>query len=100
MSTRITTILAVVIMAVTVSATASAACPPRALSRCIDRDASVDLNSVPDIANRIVRNEPAAERQEQPAVGSNAPTAYTGPTVGAIQTGKRIPTIGYSWSLE
>ena len=100
MSTWITTTLAVAILAVTANATTKAGCPPRVSSRCIDRDAGLDFNSVSDIANRIVRDEPAAQKREPPAVGSSTPTPYTGPTVGAIQSGKRTPTIGYSWSLE
>jgi hypothetical protein len=100
MGTWIATTLAVAMMAVAFGAAANAGCAPRGSHRCVDSGAGVDFNSVSDIANRIVREEPATQTPEKPAIARTTSTPYTGPTVGAIPSAKRTPTIGYSWSLE
>lgn len=100
MSTWIATTLAAAILTVTFGAASNAGCAPRGPYRCVDGASGVDFNSVSDIASRIVREEPAAQKPKNPATGPTTPTPYTGPTFGAIQSGKRTPTVGYSWSLE
>ena len=59
----------------------------------------VNLNSVPDIASKIVNEEPISAKQGKSATEPTAPAPYTGPIVG-VTSGKPAPTVGYSWSLE
>jgi hypothetical protein len=98
MSAWITTALALAIAAV-LAGSANAGCVPRGSGRCIDTGSAIDLNSVSDIASKIVNEEPIGKKQERPVTVPAAPTPYTGPIFGAAP-GKRTPTVGYSWSLE
>jgi hypothetical protein len=99
MSAWITTALVLAITAGMAGTAANASCAPKAATRCFDTGAAVDLNSVRDIANKIVGEEPIDRPREKPTAGTVAPTPYTGPILGAAP-GKRTPTVGYSWSLE
>jgi hypothetical protein len=99
MSAWITTTLAFAITAVMAGMPADAGCVPRGSGHCIDTGSAVDLNSVSDIASKIVNEEPSGKKQNGPVIEPAAPTPYTGPIVGAAP-GKRTPTVGYSWSLE
>ena len=98
MSAWIATTLALTITAV-LAGSANAGCVPRGSGRCIDTGSAVDLNSVSDIASKIVNEEPIGKEQERRVTEPAVPTTYTGPTFGAAP-GKRTPTVGYSWSLE
>jgi|HubBroStandDraft_1064217.scaffolds.fasta_scaffold425412_1 hypothetical protein len=90
------------------SAGAFAACPPNPVkppthptkpptpttTKC------VDLGAVPTISENIVAAEPAP-KPKNPADSAGTPAPYTGPTVGMAAPGvKRVPTVGYRWSLE
>jgi hypothetical protein len=100
MSAWIPTTLALAIMAAAaVPAADAGSCVPRKSSRCGDNSSAVDLNSVPDITKQIVNQEPAAQKQQTPAVEPTAAAPYTGPLIG-ITSGKPTPTVGYSWSLQ
>jgi hypothetical protein len=99
MSAWITTTLALAITAVLTGSTATAGCSPRGSGRCIDTGSAVDLNSVSEIASKIVNEEPIGQKQERQVTEPVAPTPYTGPIFGAAP-GKRTPTVGYSWSLQ
>jgi hypothetical protein len=102
MSVRIATTLVLAITAVTAAAKVDAgSCGPKYPYHCTNNadGQSIDLNSVPEITNKIVREEPAIQSQQKPVNNPAAALPYTGPIVG-ITSGKRAPTVGYSWSLE
>jgi hypothetical protein len=100
MSAWIATTLVVVITAVTVAATAEAgSCGPKNSYRCSESGQGIDLSSVPDITKKIVGDESVTQSQKKPVIDPAAASPYTGPIVG-ITSGKRAPTVGYSWSLE
>jgi len=100
MSARIATILAIAVAATLPGAAAKGACAVGSSHRCVDTGSPVNLNSVPEIASKIVSEEPISAKQAKPATEPTAPATYTGPIVGVTNSGKRAPTVGYSWSLE
>jgi hypothetical protein len=102
MSVRIATTLVLAIAAVTAAATADAgSCGPKYPYPCTNNTGgqSIDLNSVSDITNKIVGEEPVIQGHQKPVINPAAAAPYNGPIVG-ITSGKRAPTVGYSWSLE
>ena len=99
MSARIAAILAIAVAAAMPGEAAKAACAVSSSHRCVDTGSPVDLNSLPDIASKIVGEEPISAKQGKSATEGTAPAPYTGPIVG-VTSGKRAPTVGYSWSLE
>ena len=99
MSARIGAILAIALAATLPGAAAKAACAAKSSYRCVDTGSPVNLNSVPDIASKIVGEEPISAKPDKPAFVPAAPAPYTGPIVG-VTSGKPAPTVGYSWSLE
>ena len=102
MNLRIATTLVLDIAAVMAAATVDAgSCGPKYPYHCTNNTGrqSIDLNSISDITNKIVRDEPAIQSQQKPVNNPAAASPYTGPIVG-ITSGKRAPTVGYSWSLE
>ena len=72
MSVRIAAILAIVVAANDAGAGAKAACAVKSSHRCVETGSPVNLNSVPDIASKIVGEEPISAKQAKPA---NEPTA-------------------------
>lgn len=99
MSVWTVTILALAIAAATAFAVDAGPCGPKNLRHCADNGQNIDLNSVPDITKKIVGEEPVVKSQNKP-LNEPAPTGpYTGPIFG-VTSGKRTPTVGYSWSLE
>jgi hypothetical protein len=99
MSARIATTLAIAVAAAIAGTPANAACAVKGPYGCADTGSAVNLNSVPDIASKIVGEEPISAKQGKTATEPTAPAPYTGPIVG-VTSGKRAPTVGYSWSLE
>ncbi len=100
MSAWIPTTLAIAVTAVTAATAAhGGSCVPKRSYHCVDSGPGIDLNSVPDITNQIVSQEPIAQKRKNAAIEPTASTPYTGPTVGAT-SGKRRPTVGYSWALQ
>ena len=76
-------------------------CVPTASRPCLTTGKAVDFNSVPDVAKQIVNEEPISAPQKNPLSQPVPAASYTGPIFGATTTsGKRTPTVGYSWSLE
>ena len=100
MSRRIATILAFAVAATLPGAAAKGACAVGSSLRCVDAASPVNLNSISDIASKIVSEEPISAKQGNPATEPTAPAPYTGPIVGVTNSGKRAPTVGYLWSLE
>ncbi len=100
MSAWTATTLVLIITAVTAAATADAgSCGPKNLYPCANNGQNIDLNSVPDITKKIVGEEPIAQEQNKPVNEPAAALPYTGPIFG-VTSGKRTPTVGYSWRLE
>ena len=99
MSVRIAAILAMAVAATLPGAAANAACTAKNSYRCADTSSPVNLNSVPDIASKIIAEEPISAQQGKSATEPTVPAPYTGPIVG-VTSGKPAPKVGYSWSLE
>ena len=102
MSVRIATTLVLAIAAVMANAKADAGpCGPKYPYHCTNNTGgqSIDLGSVSDITNKIVREEPATQTPQKPVNNPAVGLPYTGPIVG-ITSGKPAPTVGYSWSLQ
>jgi hypothetical protein len=99
MSVRIAAILAIAVAATTPGVGAKAACAVNSSHKCADAGSPINLNSVPDIASKIVDGEPIGSKQAKSAAGPIAPAPYSGPIVG-VTSGKPAPKVGYSWSLE
>jgi hypothetical protein len=100
MSAWIATTLAIAVTAVTTGTVVNAGpCVPKRSYHCVDTGLAVDLNSVPDITRKIVSEEPITQKQNKPGIEPATSTPYSGPIVG-VTSGKRTPTVGYSWSLD
>ena len=103
MSAWTATTFALAIIAATAVAADAGSCGPKSTHNCTDNGKNIDLNSVPEITQKIVGEEPAIAKKNKP-LSEPAPAApYTGPIFGATSgatSGKKIPTVGYSWSLE
>jgi hypothetical protein len=101
MSVRIATTLVLAIAAVTAAARADAgSCGPKYPYQCTNNTGqNIDLNSVSDIASKIVSEQPVTQSQKKTVNEPAVAAPYSGPIVG-VTSGKRAPTVGYSWSLE
>ena len=99
MSARIAAILGIAVAAALLGAAATAACPAKSPHPCVDAGSPVNLNSVPDIARKIVSEEPTSAKQDKPATEPAGAAPYSGPIVG-VTSGKPAPKVGYSWSLQ
>jgi hypothetical protein len=99
MSARIAAIFALAVAGTLPGAGAKGACAVGSSHRCVDTGSPVNLNSVPDIASKIVSEEPISAKPDKAAADPTAPAPYTGPIVG-VTSGKPAPTVGYSWSLQ
>ena len=99
MSAWIAGIIATAVAATLPGVAAKGACAVGSSHRCVDTGSPVNLNSVPDIADKIVSEEPSSAKPGKSATEPTAPAPYTGPIVG-VTSGKPAPKVGYSWSLE
>jgi hypothetical protein len=99
MSARIAAIIAMAVAATLSGVGAKGACAVGSSHRCADTGSPVNLSSVPDIASKIVNEEPISAKQGKLTTEPIAPAPYTGPIVG-VTSGKPAPKVGYSWSLE
>jgi hypothetical protein len=100
MSAWTATTLVLAMTVTNIAATADAgSCGSKNSQLCANNGQSLDLNSVKEITNNIVGNEPAVQTQYKSVKETPAASPYTGPIVG-VTSGKRAATIGYSWSLE
>ncbi|HEX3523075.1 MAG TPA: hypothetical protein VHT52_13430 [Stellaceae bacterium] len=99
MSARIAAILAMAVAATLPGVGAKGACAVGSSHRCADTGSPVNLNSVSDIASKIVNEEPISANRGKLTTEPTAPAPYTGPIVG-VTSGKPAPKVGYSWSLE
>jgi hypothetical protein len=90
---------AVVLLAALPAAAGAKGCRPARSHHCFAVPAILDLNSVPDISQRIVDREPAVQPAQRQAISPRSADGYTGPAVGVSKLG-RAPTVGYHWSLN
>jgi hypothetical protein len=77
----------------------AASCRTKSHGNCLGLPATVNFSSVPDISKQIVSEEPAAVKPNTRTLEAPPTTAYTGPMAG-FSSMARVPTVGYSWSLE
>ena len=67
---------------------------------CLSLPATINFSSVPEISNEIVSQEKLQQLQKNPAKTEPAAAPYTGPIIGASPLRGKIPTVGFSWSLD
>ena len=67
---------------------------------CLSLPATINFSSVPEISNEIVSQQKLQQLQKNPAKTEPAAAPYTGPIIGASPLRGRIPTVGFSWSLD
>jgi hypothetical protein len=67
---------------------------------CLNLPATVNFSSVPEISNQIVNQEKPQQLLKNPAKTEPGAVPYTGPIIGVSPLRSRIPTVGYSWSLD
>jgi hypothetical protein len=84
--------------AATVVVAEAGPCGPKSLRHCVTGQ-NLDLNSIPDITQKIVGEEPVIKGKTKPLNEPAPSLPYTGPIFG-VTSGKPAPTVGYSWSLE
>ena len=67
---------------------------------CLNLPATINFSSVPEISKQIVGQEKPEQLQKNPAKTEPGAAPYTGPIIGVSPLRSRIPTVGYSWSLD
>jgi hypothetical protein len=67
---------------------------------CLNLPATINFSSVPEISNQIVSQEKPQQLQKNPATTEPGTAPYTGPIIGVSPLRSRIPTVGFSWSLD
>ena len=67
---------------------------------CLNLPATINFGSVPEISNQIVSQEKPQQLQKNPAKTDPVVAPYTGPIIGVSPLRGKIPTVGFSWSLD
>jgi len=67
---------------------------------CLNLPATINFGSVPEISNQIVSQEKPQQLQKNPAKTEPGAAPYTGPIIGVSPLRSKIPTVGFSWSLD
>jgi hypothetical protein len=67
---------------------------------CLSLPATINFGSVPEISNQIVSQEKPQQHQKSPAQTEPGAVPYTGPIIGVSPLRSKIPTVGFSWSLD
>ena len=67
---------------------------------CLNLPATINFSSVPEISKQIVNQEKPPQLQKSPAKTEPSAAPYTGPIIGVSPLRSRIPTVGFSWSLD
>ena len=83
-------------------AAAAAKAEPCSLDKsrdCLNLKATLNFSSVPEISKQIV-NQEKLPPQKNPAQTEPAAAPYTGPIIGVSPLRGRLPTVGFSWSLD
>jgi hypothetical protein len=75
-------------------------CPRDNSRNCLNLPATVNFSSVPEISKQIVNQEKPQQLQKNPAQTEPGAAPYTGPFIGVSPLRGKIPTVGFSWSLD
>jgi hypothetical protein len=67
---------------------------------CLNVPATINFSSVPEISKQIVGKETPQQPQKNPAKTEPGTAPYTGPIIGLSPLRSRLPTVGFSWSLD
>jgi hypothetical protein len=67
---------------------------------CLNVPATINFSSVPEISKQIVSQEAPQQPQKNPAKTEPGTAPYTGPFIGTSPLRSRLPTVGFSWSLD
>ena len=67
---------------------------------CFNLPATINFSSVPEISNQIVSQEKPQQLPKNPAQTQPGSAPYTGPIIGVSPLRGKIPTVGFSWSLD
>ena len=67
---------------------------------CFNLPATINFSSVPEIPNQIVSQEKPQQLPKNPAQTEPGTAPYTGPIIGVSPLRSKIPTVGFSWSLD
>ena len=67
---------------------------------CLSLPATINFSSVPEISNQIVNQEKPQQLPKNPAQTEPGAAPYTGPIIGVSPLRGKIPTVGFSWSLD
>jgi len=68
---------------------------------CFNVPATINFSSVPEISNQIVSQDKTQQQlQKNPAKDEPVAAPYTGPIIGVSPLRSRVPTVGFSWSLD
>jgi hypothetical protein len=67
---------------------------------CFDVPAKINFGSVPEISDHIVSQEKITQKPQKLNNDPPAPASYTGPIIGVSPLRSRVPTVGFSWSLD
>jgi hypothetical protein len=98
---RVSTILIFALSVVWTAAAVKAEPCSRDNSRnCLNLPATINFSSVPEISKQIVNQEKLQQLQKNPAKPEPGTTPYTGPIIGVSPLRSKIPTVGFSWSLD
>ena len=101
MSAWIATALAVAITAVSpITGVNAGPCAPGNTHNCFNIPPTINFSSVPEISKQIVGQEKPEQPQKNPATTEPATAPYTGPIMGTSPLRSRVPTVGFSWSLD
>jgi hypothetical protein len=67
---------------------------------CLNVPATINFSSVPEISKQIVNQEKPQQLQKNPAPTEPGAAPYTGPIIGVSPLRGKVPTVGFSWSLD
>lgn len=67
---------------------------------CLHVPATVNFGSVPEISKQIVNQDKSQQPQKTPARTEPEAKPYTGPILGTTPSRSKIPTVGFSWSID
>ena len=67
---------------------------------CLSLPATINFSSVPEISNEIVSQEKPQQLPKNPAQTEPGAAPYTGPIIGVSPLRGKIPTVGFTWSLD
>jgi len=94
------TVLAlIVLVALTATQATAGSCGREKSHACKAHQTAVNLNLAPDLAQKIVADDPLVKPVKRPAYAPADPAPYNGPSIGVPPHG-RGATVGYRWSTD